>query len=74
MKFYPYEKGGGKSFGHAEGGGGNTHTFWVVFTQKLEVLAILKGGRKMFLPCLEGDAKRFGPAIFPLCSPSPPRD
>ena len=21
MKFYPYEKGGGKSFGHSEGGG-----------------------------------------------------
>ena len=23
MKFYPYEKGGGKSFSHAEGGGGH---------------------------------------------------
>ena len=22
VKFYPYEKGGGKSFSHAEGGGG----------------------------------------------------
>ena len=32
MKFYPYEKrGGGKTFSHAEGGGG-TNSFGVVFT------------------------------------------
>ena len=31
VKFYPYEKGGGGSFGHAEGGGGTT-SFGVVFT------------------------------------------
>ena len=30
MKFYPYEKGGGKSFSHAEGGGG-TKGFGLVF-------------------------------------------
>ena len=32
MKFYPYKKGGGKGFSHAEGGGGTT-SFAVVFTQ-----------------------------------------
>ena len=43
MKFYPYEKGGGrKSFSHAEGGGG-TKGFEAV-TKELEVLAILNGG------------------------------
>ena len=30
MKFYPYEKGGGKSFSHAEGGGA-TNSFGVDF-------------------------------------------
>ena len=29
MKFYPYEKGGGKSFSHTEGGGHNK--FWGSF-------------------------------------------
>ena len=34
--------GGGKGFSHAErGGGGRTNNFWVVFMQKLKVLAIL---------------------------------
>ena len=49
MKCYPYEKGGGsgKSFSHAKGG---HKKFWgSFFTLYLEVLAILKGGRKMFL-------------------------
>ena len=32
MKFYPYEKGGGKGFSHAEGGGGHKG-FGVVFLQ-----------------------------------------
>ena len=32
MKFYPYKKGDGKSFSHAEGGVGNTTSFGVVFT------------------------------------------
>ena len=42
---------GGTSFSHAEGGGG-TKSFGVVFTRKLEVLAILKGGgaQKDFTP------------------------
>ena len=40
MKFYPYGKGGGKSFSHAEGGGGS-QSFGVVLTQELEALAIL---------------------------------
>ena len=41
MKFYPYGNGSGKSFSHAEGGGGKK-CFGVVFT-------ILKGWRKRFL-------------------------
>ena len=40
-------RGGGKSFSHAEGGRGTT-CFGVVFTRKLEVFAILKGGRIKF--------------------------
>ena len=31
VKFYPYQKGGGKSLSHSEGGGG-TKSFGVVFT------------------------------------------
>ena len=34
MELYPYEKGGEGSFSHAEGGGGGTTSFGVVFTQK----------------------------------------
>ena len=59
IKFYLYKKKGKGEFSHAEGEGGG-----VVFPQKLEVLAILKGGghkrfphikrRARFLPCLEG--------------------
>ena len=30
MKFYPYEKGGGTSFSHAEGGGGHKK-LWTSF-------------------------------------------
>ena len=44
-------KGGGTSLSLAEGGGGGTKTFRVVFTLQLEVLAILKaggGGEKSF--------------------------
>ena len=36
MKFYLYEKGGGKSVSYAEGGG--TKRFWVVFKLSLGVL------------------------------------
>ena len=43
MKFSPYEKGSGKSFSYAEGGGGATN-FEVVLTWELKVLAIVMGG------------------------------
>ena len=71
--------GGGKSFSHAEGG--QKKCFGVAFPQKLEVLAILNGGhrkflpwggREHFLPCLEGGGgaqQVFGPTIFPPPSP-----
>ena len=64
VKLYPYERGGGggQGFNHAEGG---YTKFWgIFFPQKLEVLAILKGGgnvstrlkagRKRFYPVLTG--------------------
>ena len=41
-----------------------------------KVLAMLKGGGGDVLPCPEvggGGTKGFGPAIFPFCSPPPPR-
>ena len=46
--------GGGKSFRHAERGGGGT--FWCSFLRKLEVLAILKrgGGATKFHPLKGG--------------------
>ena len=44
MKFYPYKKGDGKSFSHAEGGGG-TKSFEVFLSWELEVLAIVMWGR-----------------------------
>ena len=31
MKFYPFEKGGGKSLASLKGGGGGHNMFWVVF-------------------------------------------
>ena len=44
MKCYPYEKGGGgKGFSHAEGLT-TRNSFGVVLAEKLEVLAMLKGG------------------------------
>ena len=43
MRFYPYKKGGRKTFSHAEGGGG-TKRFEVVLIWEVEVLTILKGG------------------------------
>ena len=33
MKFYPYRKWGRKSVSHAQGGGGGTTSFGVVFTR-----------------------------------------
>ena len=47
VKFYPYEKGGGGADKVLKGEGG-TKRFGVVFPWKLEVLAILKGGHKIF--------------------------
>ena len=35
------------------------NSFWVLLTQELEVLAILKRGRKRFLPFLKLAAKGF---------------
>ena len=69
-------------------GGGGGKGFGVVLSQEREVLAIPKcvcvggGGGKIFPPFKRGDAKSlrggggansFGPAIFPFCSPPPPR-
>ena len=43
MKFYPYEKGGGRKLAMLKGGGGGGHNkFWGSFYAV--VLAILKGG------------------------------
>ena len=54
----------GNTFSHAEGGGGHKK-FWVVFTQELDVLAILKGGaRKQFSPFKRKGAKSFQPLIW----------
>ena len=63
VKFYPYEKGVGKSSAMLQGGGG-TKCFGVVLTQELEVLAILKGGEraKSFCP-LKGGPKIFYPVL-----------
>ena len=54
----PLRKGGGGMLK----GGGSTQTFGVVFTQKLEVLAILKGGHKKF-PLF----KRGGAILYLTC-------
>ena len=71
MTFYPYERGSEKVLTMLKGGGG-TKGFRVVFTEKLEVLAILKRGRKKFplfkkvLPCLEGGCKKYRTCDFPI--------
>ena len=85
IKFYPYKKGGEKHLSHAymlkwEGG---ERSFWVVLTQELEVLAILKGGRQKFspfkkrarivLPCLgEGRQNVSDPQFSHFVAPPPP--
>ena len=53
MKFYPNEKGGQKSFSHAEGGG--TKSFHS-----------LKGGREKFYPFLREGRKKFRTRDFPI--------
>ena len=87
MKFYPYEKRGGGaekvlaipkgghkkfwgsfnavSFGLIEGGGGGHEKFPLFKRGRgAKTFTVLRGG---------GNAKSFGPVIFPLCSP-PPRN
>ena len=55
MKFYPDEKGSGKSFSHTEGG-----------RNKFAPFKKRGGGRKM-LPCLgEGGQKKFQTRDFPI--------
>ena len=49
MKFYPYKKGDGKSFRHAEGGEDTTR-FWVLLARELAFLGILEGERKTLPP------------------------
>ena len=82
MKFYSHKKGGaGKVLANPKEG---TQSFGVVYKRVFEVLTILEGEHKRFLPfkrggaykvliCLERvGAKCLGPAIFPFCSPPPP--
>ena len=80
------KRGDRKSFSIAEGGGG--HSFWVVLTQQLEVLAILieggggaetfhslkGGGARKVLPCLDwGTQHVSAPRFFHFVDP-PPRN
>ena len=51
---------------------GGHKKFQEVLMRYLVVVAILKGGHEMFYPVLRGDAKGFGPAIFPFCNTPPP--
>ena len=69
VKFHPNKKGDGKSLSHAEG----EHTkFRGSFTKGLYPLR-REGGHERFYPVLRGgDAKGFGPILFPFCSPPPP--
>ena len=80
MKFYPYEKGGGrKKFKPScKGGGGGTTSFEVVLTRELGVLAILcicqkfppferGGGRERFYPVLRGGGGGGGRKTFQTC-------
>ena len=68
MKFYPNEKGGGgagKVLAMLKGGG------------DAKSFHFLKGGHEKFYPVLRrggGGTKSFGPAVFPLFSPPPPRN
>ena len=56
VKFYPCKKGHQNSFSHAEGG---HKRFVIVLTQGLDVLGLLKEGRKMVPPFKGEPRKRF---------------
>ena len=63
MKFYPYKRGGAeKVLAMLKGG---TQSFEVVFTQELEVLAIVmgEGGHKRFPLLRGGGAQQFYPVL-----------
>ena len=70
MKFYPYEKGGGKSFSHAEGGGAQQFwdSFYAVACSFSHIEA--KEGRKKF-PLRRGAQKVSGPRFSHCVAPSP---
>ena len=74
---------GRKSFSHAQGGGHNWGSFYVVagsFSHieegAQERSTFYKAGREKFNPVLRGGGgtKSFRPAIFPFCSSHPPRN
>ena len=70
--FTPTERRETKCLRHAEGGG-DLKSFEVVLTRELEVSAILIGGHTKFPPFKRWrGGEKFGPAIFPFCSPPPP--
>ena len=77
LKFYPYKKGDGKSFSHAQGagGGGGTTFFRVTLTHELEILSHERGRGTKVSTLLKVSAKGFIPTISPFCSlPTPPRN
>ena len=53
----------GSSYSHTDGGPQNVST--------LKKRGGGGGGAQKVLPCLEGAAKSFRPAVFPFCSPPP---
>ena len=64
VKFYPYKKGRGAEKFLAILKGGCTKGFGVVFTQELEVLAILEGGGGKKFPLFKGGGGR-GRKVLP---------
>ena len=83
VRFYPYEKGGGKFLAMMKGG---HRRFWGSMYAVDCSFSHIEGGRKTYplfkrgsrkvFSCLEwgggGGAKSFRPAIFPFCSPPSP--
>ena len=65
MEFYSYKKRGRKRFSHAEGGGAQK-SVEVVLTHKLDILAIVMGGRgaKQFPPFQKGGSKSLNNIIW----------